>query len=249
VNERIAVYTAIFGNYDGLIPQPKIPGVEYHCFTDAPKRARGWNVHIIDPPTNDSTRSARRVKILPHDYLPDFEQSIWIDGNYRIVGDLRKVMRDQLSKNNMAVYDHNTTLDDRRNCVYDEYEAIMHMGKARGSYKDDPSIMEQQITRYRQEGYPAGNGLIFSAVLLRNHLAEDVIRTMKTWWHELETGSRRDQLSFNYSAWKEKFSFSTIHTDLRNNEYFFMIGKHRTSYRGKLLRYWLKRSLGIIRHK
>ncbi|MBD3317065.1 MAG: DUF616 domain-containing protein [Chitinivibrionales bacterium] len=245
---KIVVYTAIFGNYEDLIPQPEIPGVDYVCFSDTPRVSRRWQIRMVNPPCNDPTRCARQYKVLPHRRLGDYTISIWIDGNYLIVGDIKALIANALSHNNMAVFDHNQTRLDRRNCVYEEYEAIIRSNKTGGTYKDDPCTMKRQITRYTREGYPRQNGLIFSAVLLRRHNAPDVRRTMETWWREIETGSRRDQLSFDYAAWKEKLAFTVIDGDLRNNRWFYQIGIHRKSYRGKLFRYALKKRLGLIRH-
>ena len=45
---------------------------------------------------------------------------------------------------------------------------------------------------------------------------------MEDWWLELKYGSKRDQLSFNYTAWKNSFNFLYINKDIRNNEYFQM---------------------------
>jgi hypothetical protein len=247
-DKPLAVYTAIFGNYDGLIRQPKIPDVEYHCFTDRPIKAHGWRIHRIDPPYSDPTRSARRIKILVHEYLPQYDYSLWIDGNYCITGDILSLLNQQLSEHDMAVFDHNSTTIDNRDCVYEEYQAIFDMGQRTGKFKDDPEVMKKQIERYRLEGYPPHNGLIFSAVLLRRHHAPDVVKTMNRWWNEIENGSRRDQLSFNYSAWKENFTYSSIKVDLRDNEWFFMIGIHRPDYGAKMFRYRLRRMLGLTRH-
>jgi len=247
--KKIAVYTAIFGGYEGLIPQPKIKGVEYHCFTDTPVKSRSWIVHEIRPPCpGDNTRSARKIKILSHEYLHDFEHSIWIDGNYCVTGDIVALVNKELAECNMAVFDHSSTAIDSRDCVYDEYQAIVDMGKRTGSFKDNPEVMKKQIERYRAEGYPAHNGLVFSAVLLRRHNTDDVIRTMKRWWNELENNSKRDQLSFNYAAWKEKLSYSSIKVDLRKNEWFYMIGIHRRNYTGKYFRFRLRRMLYLLKY-
>jgi hypothetical protein len=248
-DKPLAVYTAIFGNYDGLIRQPKIPGVEYHCFTDRPIKAHGWQIHMIDPPCSDPTRSSRRVKILAHEYLTEHSLSIYVDGNYLIVGDICSLVKQQLTNCNMAMFDHNATIVDNRDCVFDEYAAIVAMGKRTGHFKDDPAVMEKQIRRYRDEGYPTHNGLAFNAVLLRRHNAPDVVKTMNRWWNEIENGSRRDQLSFNYSAWKESFTYSSIKVDLRDNEWFFMIGIHRPDYGAKMFRYRLRRMLGLRQPK
>ena len=43
---------------------------------------------------------------------------------------------------------------------------------------------------------------------------------MEDWWTEIKYGSKRDQLSFNYVAWKNKTKFNYMDGDSRNNQYF-----------------------------
>jgi hypothetical protein len=245
----IVVYTAVFGGYEGLIPQPRFDGVDYICFSDKPIRARSWDVRVVEPELDDPTRNARKFKLLPHLLLPEYETSVWIDANYLIAGDIRKLVASELAETNMAVFDHAQTHSDPRGCVYDEYESLVQMGKETGSFKDDPDVMAQQIERYRKEGYPSNNGLIFTAALLRRHNEPDVIRTMERWWQEISEGSRRDQLSINYAAWKENLSFSIIEGDLRNNKWFYMLAHHRKSYTASLIRYRFRKLFGIVKHR
>ena len=44
---------------------------------------------------------------------------------------------------------------------------------------------------------------------------------MEDWWTEIKYGSKRDQLSFNYSAWKLGIKFNYILGESRDNEYFY----------------------------
>ncbi|MCK4349583.1 MAG: DUF616 domain-containing protein [Candidatus Krumholzibacteria bacterium] len=247
--DKIAVYTAVFGGYEGLVPQPRIDGIEYICFTDMPVRSRCWEVRVVEPEHADATRNAREYKMLPHKYLADFETSVWMDANYLIVGDVSPLVHDRLADAEMAVFDHQQTRSDPRDCVYDEYKAMVEMGNRSGVYKDDPDAMNRQIECYREEGYPRHNGLIFSAVLLRRHNEPAVVRMMERWWDEISKGSRRDQLSFNYAAWKENFPYATIEGDLRNNPWFYMLGHHRNSYTAALFRYRLRKLFGIAKHR
>ena len=249
VKLKTVVYTAIFGGYEGLLPQRSFPGVDYVCFSDAPVRAKPWTVRYVPPPESDPTRCARKYKILPHHYFPEYERSIWMDGNYLFVGDIDDLMEKTLRNHNMAYFDHRSSVADSRDCVYEEYASIIELGRASGSFKDDPVVMRKQVERYRAEGYPAHNGLIFSSVLIRRHHAEDVVATMERWWRELSQGSKRDQLSFNYAAWKESLTATVISENVRDNRWFFQVGIHRKSYRMKLLRYRLKRLFGLLRHR
>jgi hypothetical protein len=48
--ERIAVYTANFGAYDRLGPQPELEGVDWFWFTDdAALRSDSWTIRVARP--------------------------------------------------------------------------------------------------------------------------------------------------------------------------------------------------------
>ncbi|MGB3465879.1 MAG: glycosyltransferase domain-containing protein [Cyclobacteriaceae bacterium] len=240
---NIAVYTAIFGPYDGLLPQQKFPGVDYICFTDQPYKSKIWDVRQTVAPFDDPTRNSRQIKILPHRYLSSYDVSIFMDGNFLLRKNPADLLKEKLKNQNMLIFDHSKT-SDPRNCVYEEYEAILALGEKTGKLKDDPQVMKAQIEKYLSEGYPADNGLISSGVLIRKHNEPDVVRAMEKWWEELSAGSKRDQLSFDYAAWKTDLTVGIMAGDIRDNDYFKMIGKHRKNYRGKYLRYRIKKLLG-----
>ena len=126
------------------------------------------------------------------------------------------------------MFDHNQTIIDARNCIYEEYDAIMKLGqKNGGNYKDSPEIMYNQIKRYLNEGYPKNNGLATNPIILRNHNDSEVIKLMEDWWIEIKYGSRRDQLSFDYVVWKNNFKYKFLRGDSRKNQYFLQTGKHK----------------------
>ncbi|MFP4163035.1 MAG: glycosyltransferase domain-containing protein [Chitinispirillaceae bacterium] len=247
MKKNIAIYTSIFGGYDGLLPQKKIDGVDYICFSDRPHHSRTWDVRVVEPVSDDPTRSSRHYKILPHRYLKDYETSIFMDGNFLVVGNAVKLVQKAFEYAPMAAFPNSKTAQGK-GCVYEEYNSILALGEKTGRYKDDPVVMKNQIERYKKENYPEINGLITSGVLVRRHHNPRVIDVMERWWNELKNGSKRDQLSFNYSAWRENFDFSLISGNIRDNECFFMLGKHRKNFRGKLLRYHIRRFLGLKRH-
>jgi len=201
IRKRLVVYTAIFGGFEDLLPQRKFKDIDYIAFSDQPLKSRTWTVRKFPSLFSDSVRCAKEFKILPHRFFPEYEYSIWIDGNYLVVGDVGGLLDRVLKHKNMAVFDHNQTVNDARGCLYREFEEIMALGRHSGRYKDNPDVMRHQIARYRTEGYPENNGLVFASILVRRHNQPDVIRTMEHWWNEIQNGSRRDQLSFNYSPY------------------------------------------------
>ena len=91
-NKKI-VYTSIFGDYDELQDPQVVPDdVDFICFTDTPKkRSKVWRF-IYEPRLyEDSTRCARKFKILPHRFLPSgYDISVWVDGHHIITGNMSK---------------------------------------------------------------------------------------------------------------------------------------------------------------
>lgn len=217
---KTVIYTAIFGGRDNLLePEYVPPNCDFVCFTDQDFDSNVWDVHKVDPLfPEDPNRSAKIYKILPHNFFPDHDQSVWIDGNLKVCGDINKILEKYLSDANIAFYDHEYSKDSR-GCIYKEAEVLISMAE-NGKEKEKPSLVQEQIQNYKREGYPENNGLIVGMIILRQHNESDVVKTMEDWWEEIETFTKRDQLSFNYVAWKNNLEFSYIKDDCRDNEYF-----------------------------
>lgn len=248
---KIIIYTALFGNYSGLIEQKKYKGVDYVCYTDNPNlKSSTWNIKIVEPPVkNDSTRSNRWYKINPHLHLSSqYEYSVYVDANILIIKDISKFVKENLLHNELLIFDHNQAVKDCRDCIYKEYEALVDIGVRTGNFKDDINKMTNQIERYKKEGFPKNEGLIFASVLIRKHNSQGVITLMEAWWDEVLNKSKRDQLSFNYVLWKQKFkSFSVINGCLRKgNPYFYTI-THRKDFRWKVFRIRALKAVGLLK--
>jgi hypothetical protein len=214
------VYTSIFGGYDEIIKQNLPGGWDWKCFSEE----NSLSLYT------DNNRNAKRFKVLPHRYLQNYEYSIFIDGNMTIRGDVNKLVDKYLSNSNVAFFSHDNNFLDSRNCAYKEAETIFQLGEKnmqitpeRGilNYKDNPNIIKQQMERYSMVGFPQDNGLITGMVILRRHNEKDCIETMEDWWTEIKYNSKRDQLSFNYCAWKNGLKFNYMDGDSRDNEYFY----------------------------
>jgi len=246
---KIVVYTSSFGKNHGVVPQKEIDGVDFICFTDEVSKVKGsWKPMLFknSEVKNDHLKN-RHSKLLPHLYFKEYEISIYIDNNYLIIGDLINLL-DELKDFKMAIFDHNQSKD-ARDCVYDEYDAILELGKKKRNYKDDPIIMKKQLDFFIDQNYPKNNGLIFAAVLIRRHNDKQVISLMEDWWSMVSTKSKRDQLSFNYLAWKHNFIPNIINGDLRKgNPYFYYLAHARKNYTKKIILYKINRFFGIKMH-
>ena len=198
---RGVVYSAITGGYDDVRePEYVNSQLDYILFTDNPQiTSEVWKVVLLKNEDGlDNVRLARKVKILGHEYLPEYDYSIWVDGCLKITGDLGEYIETYRGSEPMLCFNHH-----KRDCAYQEHEACAI------SNKDDPEIMEKQMNRYRREGYPENNGLVESGVLVRELRNKRVKQVMETWWSEILNGSKRDQLSFGYACWKNDFVFDT----------------------------------------
>lgn len=205
----IVVYTAIFGGKDVLKDPPDSERCDFVCFTDNPDlQSDIWDIRVCQPTGADPRRSAKLYKINPHLFLPEYGYSIWIDGSVRIKDAGFYDLSDAVLKDHdMALYRHPA-----RNCIYQEFEECVKIKK------DKKRKMCRQIHGYRKAGYPENNGLVSGVIIFRRN-SEVVRKINEEWWREIELGSVRDQLSFNYVAWKNGFRFFCIDESVRKNAY------------------------------
>ena len=219
------VYTAIFGKWDNLQQQTLPTGWDWKHFNEENQL----------PIYKDNNRNAKKFKILPHRYLDDYEYSIWIDGNINIIGNIDELVNKYLNDCNVALFNHASNELDPNDCIYKEANYIFELGNKnmklspeRGikNFKDNPTLIRDQIEKYKLLKYPANNGLSTNMIILRRHNEKDCIETMEDWWTEIKYHSKRDQLSFNYVAWKNGLKFNYIDGDSRRNEYFVNTGPH-----------------------
>ena len=235
MNKRV-IYTSIYGdNYFLHDPEVKMEGYDFICFTDNPKyKSDIWQMRYT-PKIYDGTRDSKKPKILPHRYLNEYEISIWVDGDIKITNKIDLLINEHLKQTNHAAFNHelcgikSTGNLNRRNCVDDEASFIKWLGdnNPQKHYKDNLETINAQMDRYKKDGYPSKNGLTRNTILIRKHNESDVVKTMEKWWEELKYGSKRDQLSFNYSAWKTNYNFTHIQEDIDNNPWFKLMKKWR----------------------
>lgn len=202
---RIAVYSCITGNYDGVLdPLYLEPSVDYYMFTDVPlpKSSKWKKIDVTKYSEYTDLTPAqmnRRIKMLPFHYLPDYDYSIYVDGNIEIIAPLSPLI-ESMGDSALGVHFHNY-----RDCIYDEIIAIEHYKKI------DLAKAKEQLSFYEKEGFPHHFGLYENGVLIRKHSDETVQLLMEEWWEEYLKYPTRDQFSLPYLIWKTKFDRSKIH--------------------------------------
>lgn len=214
---KIAIYTAIFGDYDELIiPDKEIKGCDFYCFTDNRKlKSDLFKIKNVTAIFSDSTRDARRIKTMPHRFLPEYEYTVWIDSNIHFKRfNIQELCKKLLDKHDIAIHKHRF-----RDCIYEEAEECVRR-------KLDRSVLiMSQIIRYINDGYPVHNGLAETSVVFRKN-TDMVKKINEDWWDEIKNGSKRDQLSIDYVLWKNGLKYFSIDDSVRDGKYFFA-NKHK----------------------
>lgn len=217
--KKIVVYTAIIGGYD-VLEDPEVvnKNFDYLCFTDTHVKSKVFKNIKVKLYKKDKIRTARRIKILAHKYVENYDCSIWIDGNIFIIGNLNKLINKYLTNDiHMAVMEHRTT-----GCIYKEAKTCIRLRK-------EVEKIKSQINHYNNKNYPRKNGLLESGLLIRNHHNPIVKATMRDWWHHVDIFSNRDQISFNFVAWNNnlKFNYMMRFNSPEAHKYFVLRRKHR----------------------
>lgn len=206
MKNNTVVYTAVFGGKD-IIHDPEVveSGVDYVYFTDDRNlRSKVFKVVYVDPLFEDPRLSSRIYKLFPHIFLPDYEQSLWIDGLIKLKSKTWNIFEEKLKKSNFVGFAHPI-----RNCIYEEVEACIELGK--GRYSD----LMGQVMAYKKDGFPAHFGLLESTIIARNTFNTELIEFEHLWWKEIRTKSFRDQLSFPYILWKTGFKVEILEKPIR----------------------------------
>jgi len=183
MNKQVIV-KALFGNYDRWAdPLIVEEDTDYIVFTDQNIKSELFEIRKTE---RLKPKYERLIKAQPWEYVGrQYERYIWMDANI--------YPRVPLSFDpdiDITCLEHQG-----RNCIYDEYEVCVKLRK------DNPAVMKQQVDTYRNEGYPENNGLVQTGLMIRK-LNEATLEHGRIWSAQIQTHSRRDQLSFNYALWK-----------------------------------------------
>ncbi|MDB5069239.1 MAG: hypothetical protein JWM87_350 [Candidatus Eremiobacteraeota bacterium] len=201
---RRVVYTCLFGfseQFNDFDYEPG-DGVDYVCFTDDPDlRSERWEIRLTGAELLDTARAAKRIKALPHRFLPDYDWSLYVDNTVRLKRSPRELFDRYLApaESPLVCFKHPW-----RDCVYDEAEAVIELEF------DDPARVRHQMEFYRRLGYPPNAGLAKGAFMLRRHHDPALVPVMERWHQQVLCHSKRDQLSLNPVAWFDGFEIGYL---------------------------------------
>lgn len=204
---KIIVFSANFGDYDNFY-EPKIidKNVRYILFTDNKYyNSKIWEISHSDfiDSSLSLRKKARFIKLNPHLILPEHDVSIWVDFCFKPKFDNAEKLLNDISfgDKNIMCYKHS-----ERICTYDESSII------KSRKLDDISVVENQMKKYKNEGFPEKCGLFETGFLVRKN-NEETKKLNDFWWGEVIKHSGRDQLSQMYSSWKTGVKIESITTD------------------------------------
>lgn len=216
--ERLAVYSALTGDYDDVHELLyKEEGVDYLLFTNNPSlKSKTWRVVFVESEL-DNVLLSREIKMLPHKYLGDaYDMSIYIDANAVIYGELSNLTKYLVGGKSFAVSRHG-----ERNSVKEEIDIIVTNGLV--AKKDAFS----QYERYLNDGFCDDLGLAECSILVRKHRNDDLIKLMECWWKEFVNGVRRDQIALLPCIQKSKFKQYVFMDGYVRHNQFCKIVDHR----------------------
>ena len=174
------VYTVITNDYDNVHNPLKTKGWNHLLYSDGYINPLGWNMIMIPGKITTSQLLSREVKILHSEYTKA-DISIYIDGNFEIIGDLNEFLREANYTSGIMACTH----PDRDN-IRDELNAIIKLKKA--------TVKSVNDIRLKLD-HTGAKGLSETGVLIRDQSIPDYYFQK---WFEMVQICPRDQASFDW---------------------------------------------------
>lgn len=205
--KKIAIYTCVTGGYDDIqVPLVRFDNVDYVLFVDDKSKYDKYKTPFIikelskEILNNGNILANRYVKFHPFELLKEYDYAIYIDGNTRIVSDVRWMINNCNEKTGIAMYRHS-----ERDCIYDEAEVCKLLKRGNKEYID------KQISKYRKDNFPENFGMNEANVIVIDLHNKESKELLDAWWEELiNSKSMRDQLAWPYVLWKKGYAIEDV---------------------------------------
>ena len=211
--KKICVFTSITGNYDSLIEVPnKEENIDYYCITNNKNlKSETWKMIYTKEDNYTDIELSRKIKMLGEDYIPKtYDYYMYIDGNLYFKKNIHEFFEKYIfnHQENFYAFKHS-----ERDCAYDEITACLQLKK---ETKENLLKTKEMLI---SENYPKHTGLIEATVFIKNK-DKLVRKTMEKWFESFKAYAKRDQLTFNYCAFKTKMPIGYIDLNVWKNEWF-----------------------------
>ncbi|NBW97143.1 MAG: hypothetical protein EBR28_10535, partial [Planctomycetia bacterium] len=204
---RDCVYTVLTGDYEILNEQPIAQNSDWDfiCLTDSPTlRSDSWQIRRVPMAFGmDPIRGQRILKILPHEYLGDFDRSLYIDNTVILRAQPEAIQEGCFAGAEIGLFSHSF-----RASLQDEFLEVARHGL------DDQMRVLEQLNHYAiacpdlLEERPYWTGIVW-----RDHRSRNVRCAMEHWRNHVLRYSRRDQLSVNLALRLAGVTPSLVHHD------------------------------------
>ncbi len=186
------IYTSLTGGYDVLKQPDSIrTDYDYICFSnDLGEADIGvWKIRAIPFVHDSKTRLTRFPKLNPHVVLPEYEASVWVDGNIVIDEELFTRAEELLEAGaTCAMCPHPD-----RSSVYEEARILIRL------MIGEPLLVYRQAAFMLSESFREPGPLCVCSVIFRRHHVPRIVAFSKCWWEQYQRFSCRDQMSVNYA--------------------------------------------------
>lgn len=177
VKKRIAVYTCITGSYDCIqVPLISFENVDYYILTDQQDQYSKYKgkYRFIQLPDNILEKGRivanRYAKFHPREYFRNYDYSIYMDGNIRVISDIRKFVTKCDKKTGIAMHKHR-----ERSCAYQEAKVCQMLRRG------DTEKISLQMRNYKKEGFPTKFGLNEATVIACDLKNDISINLLEKW--------------------------------------------------------------------
>ncbi|MEB2776893.1 hypothetical protein SYJ56_16340 [Algoriphagus sp. D3-2-R+10] len=179
---KTLIYSIVTNNYDHVKPAPKYSGFDFWLFTDQENlEVEGWKIKLI-PKSDNPIKQQRQIKINSCKYTPDYDLTIYIDGNMELIRNPNDLLKKHYSGGFL------TTCHPKRSTLLAEGMEIVR------KRKDLEQNVLATLEFAKHVGFKDDLGLYETGVLIRDK-SKDVERLELKWSELLEEYSHRDQLT------------------------------------------------------
>ncbi|WP_271009651.1 glycosyltransferase domain-containing protein [Paucibacter sp. B51] len=196
---RLVIYTVLTGSKEPLgDPLAELErarddtdlDIGFVCFTDnRALRSPVWEFRYLDDTPLPPEKLSRRPKALPHEYLPDWEYSLYVDNIVRFKRMPRAADLQCASPYAFRTFRHTTRSNPRQ-----EAEAIVQLG-----YESVDRLSAQLDFYATRMPLSDITPLSTCTVILRQHMHPVLVKFGVIWWEQILNFCKRDQMSFDFA--------------------------------------------------
>ena len=218
---RIAILTAVLGNFDTLVDPvkqdlPEGVTVDFHRFTDVD----------FPPITGLTPRLQYRIpKLFGWQMFPDYDIYIWLDGSMGLQHkDSLKWMVEQLGDAEIAFFKHPW-----RNSIQEEVDHIEEKLQEGNKYivsRYNNGLHKEQLEEIRRDKEYVDDHLFASTAFIYRNTPQ-VQDMLKTWWFYQSRYYTCDQVCLPWVLDTSGVVVNTINEDIFNCPFISLVSKHK----------------------